>query len=255
MIYREFLVMRKALLWFFGILVALWILGLVMVLTQQHRGDNSTDLATMAVPSAWAVCIFASIFGVALGNASREPARVLWVVPSERWRSAMQILAVDALGMTVAFAGTMLVSVLFFVVLGLFMPAHLRGSFDWGITIQCLLFVYAVYGWSAVVGMLGRRVAYVGIASLPLLLLWDAFGSIGGVFGAALRAPIAANPFAVFTSGQIIANTQVRPGQMGAIAQSLLWMGNTWEAPVLAATALVACALAVALWQRSEVLA
>jgi len=252
MIYREFLVMRKALLWFFAILLAFWILGLILVVTQHDRGNTSTDLNAIAVPGAWAVAIFAAIFGVALGNGSREPARVLWVLPSERWKSALQILAVDAVGIVIAFAGTVALSVLFFVALGLFTPVWMRGSIDWGITLQSLLFVYAVYGWSSFAGMLGRRVAYLGIASLPFLLLWSSFAQMGGVFGAALRAPLAANPFAVYSSAFVIANEHVRPDKMGAVLQSLQWMGSTWEAPVLAATALVACAIAVALWQRAE---
>jgi hypothetical protein len=254
MIYREFLVMRKALLWYFGILIGLWIAGLALTITQQHTGDNNTDLGSIAVGGAWAVCVFAAIFGVALGNASREPARVLWVLPLERWKSALSVLAVDALGVAIAFVGSTILAVSFFLVLGLFLPSHLRGSIDWNVTFQSLLFVYAVYGWSAVVGMIGRRVAYVGIASLPLLLMWMMFGSMGGVFGTALRAPIAANPFAVYTSGFLVASPHEAP-HLGTIGQSLLWMANGWETPILAATALVACAIAVVLWQRSEVLA
>ncbi len=68
--------MRKAVLWFVGITTA-GTLVMAIVQLSQFRGHLSTDLNELHVPVAWVVTIFAAIFGVALGNASRGP----WETP------------------------------------------------------------------------------------------------------------------------------------------------------------------------------
>lgn len=257
MIYREFLVMRKALLWFVGCTTAS-MLVFVAVQLSQYRSHLYTDLNELHVPVAWVVTVFAAIFGVALGNASRGPARVLWVLPAKRWTLALQIFAVDAVGIIVAYAGVFVEAMLFFLIMGLFEPVSIRGSIDWAAVALSLLFIYAVYGWSAAVGMLGRRVAYCGIASLPLLLFWRMFAEAGGTFGEVLRAPIAANPYAVYEISFSIQRARWAAIHIESapdrLLRSLFWMGNTWEAPVLAMIAVLTCAIAVFLWQQAEVL-
>jgi len=258
-IYRELLVMRKALLWYFGIVIGLSILALIMMATASHRGTDNTDLQGISVPCAWMALIFAAIFGVALGNASREPARVLWVLPADRLRSALEVVGVDLVASAVAYAGTIAVSYVFFIADGLVRPVIHRGSIDWGLALEGLCLVWAVYGWSAVTGVLLRRIAYAGIVSFPFLLLWMMFGSMEGRFGELLRFPIATNPLAVFSNGfavEAIATHQFVPThrEMGEIVASLMWMGTTWETPLLLATAVAGCAIAVLVWRRAEVL-
>ncbi len=255
MIYREFLVMRKAVLWFVGITIAAMLIMVIVQLAQSHGGTLSTDLDELQVPVAWVVTVFAAIFGVALGNASRGPARVLWVLPVERWKQALQMFAVDALGIIAAYAGVFAGSILFFLIMGLFEPVRIRGSIDWAGVGQSLLFVYAVYGWSVMVGTIGRRVAYCGLASLPLLLFWLMFAQAGGTFGRLLRAPIAANPYAVYQVSLSLEHARIFVGLQSnhdVLSQSLFWMGTTWEVPLLVMTALLTCGIAMLLWQRAE---
>lgn len=255
MIYREFLVMRKAVSWFVGITTAAMLIMVVVQLSQSRGGTLYTDLNELQIPVAWVVTVFAAIFGVALGNASRGPARVLWVLPVERWKQALQVFAVDAIGIIVAYAGVFAGSILFFFIMGLFEQVRIRGSIDWAGVGQSLLFVYAVYGWSAMVGTVGRRVAYCGLASLPLLLFWLMFAGAGGVFGRLLRAPIAANPYAVYQISLEIhhaRNLVAIQSNPDRLLQSLFWMGSSWEVPILVMIGLLTCGIAMLLWQRAE---
>jgi hypothetical protein len=254
MTYREFLVMRKALLWFIGCTTGLMLLMVIVQFSQYRGGNLSTDLNELHVPVAWVVTIFAAIFGVALGNASREPARVFWVLPSERWKLALQIVAVDAAGIVVAYAGVLAAAVAFFLLAGLFEPANLRGSIDWAGVARSLVFVYAVYGWSALVGILGRRVAYCGLASLPFLLLWTMFSNVRGAFGELVRLPILVNPFSVYAMGFTLSHPATDLDKPMAHSLLRLAVAGGWETPILLATALLTCAIAVVLWQRAEVL-
>ena len=247
--------MRRAVLWFVGVTTAAMLIMVIVQVSQSRSGTLSTDLDELQVPVGWVVTVFAAIFGVALGNASRGPARVLWVLPVERWKLAVQTFAVDAVGIVAAYAGVFVGSILFFLIMGLFVPVQVRGSIDWGGVGQSLLFVYAVYGWSAMVGTIGRRVAYCGLASLPLLLFWLMFAGAGGIFGRLLRAPIAANPYAVYQISLELRHARTFVGIQSnpdRLLQSLFWIGSSWEAPVLVMIGLLTCGIAMLLWQRAE---
>jgi hypothetical protein len=246
--------MRKALAWFLGVLLALAVLLGLLARHSQSAGDVTNFISVALGP----VVIFASIFGVALGNASREPARVMWVLPLERWRAAVSIIAVDAVALIVAYAG--MIAIVFAC---LWLQTLVGGQInitwqlDWRFVLESLCFVYAVYGWCALVGMIGRRVAYFGIASSAILTLWGAFAESSGSLGWLLRSIIVANPFSVFNSGnqlRAFAKGVRHWGTHDPVTQSLIWMGSTWEIPMLIAIALATCAIAVWLWQRSEVL-
>lgn len=232
MIYRESLVMRKALAWFAGIVLAF------MLIVPATSHSNSIDYAGIANGSAWLAAIFASVFGVALGNGSREAARVLWVLPAPRWVLALQVIAVDLLGATAAFA---CVYVLLLAVAGLRFRMNPHGTLSATDIAMALAMVYGTYGWSTLVGMLGRRMAYCGTFALPALLIWMILAQSPSAMGAMLRAPLAANPFAVYNAGLIP-------------MPSLQWLGTTLATPVLTLIAVTTCGLAVALWQRAEVL-
>ena len=251
MMYREFLVMRKAVLWY-----AVVFLAIVIVATIASAGKHSstnTDLTGLVVPAGWCAAIFGAIFGVALGNASREPARIMWTLPTARWRSGLAIIGVDALGIVVAFIIPVVAAL---AILGLEYARGcnviVRWNLDWYLLVVTFAFVYASYGWSVVLGIVGRSVPYLGIVSLPALLLWEALSGSNGWFGDALRAPIAANPYAILAAFQALGTIHRPVGN--AMLEALAWMGTAWELPVLMATAVGTCAIAVVFWQRSQVL-
>ncbi len=245
MIYREYLVMRKAIAWFAGI-----VLVFMLIIPAASHSDvgveiNAMRYAEIANGAAWLAAIFASIFGVALGNASREAARVLWVLPAPRWKLALQVIAVDLSGATVAFA---CVCALYLAVARLRFGWNLYGTPSATDITMALATVYATYGWSALIGMLGRRMSYAGIIALPFLMIWMILAQSQSAATAILRAALAANPFAVYNAGLVAVSSA------GLDAwPSLQWLG-TQATPALFAIAVVTCGLAVALWQRAQVI-
>jgi membrane-bound metal-dependent hydrolase YbcI (DUF457 family) len=237
MIYREYLVIRKALAWFAGVL------AIVLVLVALSWRNGTSDYAGITVTSGWLAMLFASIVGVALGNGSREAARVLWVIPTERWKLALQVIAVDLAGVSVAF-------VLAFAGQGLTM--NMRGTVGAADIVMAVVMAYAVYGWSAVLGMLGRRMAYCGVISLPVLIAWFSAAQSPNALGGVLRAPVLANPLAVFNTTLAINGWQNHHFSLDPVSLSLQWLGTSWETPVLVAISAATCAVAVAVWQRAE---
>ena len=247
MMYREFLVMRKALAWFAAVLLAVALTGLVTRTIQV--GSTETEVAGIgiAASSGWVAAIFASIFGVALGNGSREAARILWVLPAPRWVLALQVIAVDLAGTTVAymFAYAIILSTL--LLAGLHVRAATIGTVDIAGIIMALAMSYATYGWSALAGMLGRRVPYCGIIALPALMIWMMLAQ-----SPVVRAASIANPFVVFNAGLVLKDWERHRFSLDPTTMSMQWLGAFWETPVLLAITLATCGLAVAVWQRAE---
>jgi hypothetical protein len=230
-IYRQFLVMRKALLWYFGIIVAAVAIFIVSVATRQTLmcGQNSSLSGLLSVSSATAV-IFPAIYGVGLGNASREGARVFWVLPQGRLRSALALICVDCLGsiaaLAITFAGTAIVMYVGIALqqTGCVVAKDLNAE---NIAVA-VGFPLAVYGWTALTGMLLRRVAYMGIVFLPIGLIWLGVSHMHNDLGALLQSIAFANPF------------------------NMLWPMMPLQ---LWGIAIVTLAIALALWQRAEVVA
>jgi hypothetical protein len=248
MIYRQFLAMRKGLLWFLVIVAGVAAIGVATQVSQGH-GHPQISLREVVMSSAWPCSMFAAVFGIGLANASRGPARIIWTLPAARWQLALQLLAIDAIGIAIALVVTCCVFYASFISMSGASGVH--GSLDWGTPFVALSFLFAVYGWSAIIGVLLRRVAFRAV-SFPLLLLWALFGQMGGVFGAILRAPIALNPFAILMN--VSGTIELRAAGGNLIGQSLAWMAGGWEIPMLLGTGLVLCAATVVLWQRAEVL-
>jgi hypothetical protein len=233
MIYRQFLVMRKALLWYAGILAgaAIFMIGSIAMGNTQLCGDR-TLLSSWAEGSGMAAMIFAAIYGVGLGNASREGARIFWVLPQGRLRAGLALLGVDMAGVIVAvalaFVGTC-------VVFGVGLPmqnSDCRVVNDLGLQKLgiALGFPLAVYGWCTLTGMLLRRVAYMGVVFLPVGLLWMLFAQQPHILGRFLHSIAFANPFTI-----------------NYAAASSVW--QVWGIVIVTLT------IALSLWQRAEVVA
>lgn len=248
MIYREYLVMRKAIAWYAIVLLALMLLQVITMRKTGATINFGNAVSTAGVLAAF----FAWIFGVALGNASREAARVLWVLPAERWKLALQLIGVDLIGVTVAFACEFAIMLLLIALASLRFKVGILITDSANEIILMLALVYATYGWSALLGMVVRRVPYCALISAPALAIWMTLAESHNTIGAMLRAPIVVNPIA--TVNTFIAVDAYRQSHAGldAVSTSLLWLGTTWETPVLFAVALVTCAAAVVLWQRAQ---
>jgi hypothetical protein len=248
MIYRELLVMRKALTWYFIVVFALCVWAVFWLWSYATPGSHSSiDVGFITGPIAWSVSVFPAIFGVALGNGSREASRVLWTLPVARWVFALRTIAVDLGAIVVAFAGTFVLALLVFAAQGLRQPVELRASIDWASVATAIAFLFALYGWAALTGMLGRRVPYLGIAAYPFLLVWWIFSNARGPIGDLLRTPLILNPAAVF------ATVGYRRPDLGALGNAVVSLGPAWQFSTLAAIFVLTCAASVYLWQRAEV--
>ncbi len=250
MIYREYLVMRKALAWFVAVLLAIMLIGLINGVIQV--APTQTDYAAIGVTSGWIAAIFASIFGVALGNGSREAARVLWVLPTARWKLALRVIVVDLAGTTVAFVCVYAAMLLLLKISDPHFRMETLGAVNAAGIVMALAMVYATYGWSALAGMLGRRVPYCGIFALPALWIWMIFAQSQSTLGSILRAPIVANPFTIFNAGLALNSWEHHRFTLDPVTSSLQRLGTVWETPVLIATAVATCGLAVLFWQRAQ---
>lgn len=248
MMYREFLVMRKALAWYAGIVVLIQVIGLMF----PPNGVQKVDYDDIAVTAGVFAGAFAWIFAVALGNGSRAAARVLWVLPAERWKVAMQVIAVDFAAIIVAF--------LWFCAcdfLTLQVPsekAQLVGVVRAADVALVLTGAFATYGWGALVGMLGRRMPYCGIIATPALAIWLTIAEQHFAISPFFRAPILANPFAVINTRTALAAWQQHHWAIDVVTKSLLWLGTRWETPVLCAITIATCGVAILLWQRAQVI-
>lgn len=248
MIYREYLVMRKALAWYASIVVVLAVITALMPpkgVTKLYYGDVAITAGAFAAAFGW-------IFGVALGNGSRQAARILWVLPAERWKIALQLIAVDLIGTTIAFAFAYLVELAPLATSGA--KVQFLGTVSPADIFLTLGLAYATYGWSTIIGMVGRRVAYFGIIAAPALAIWLTVAESSAPIAQILRAPIVANPFAVFNMRLAMNASAQFHSAFDRVTVSLQWLGTSWETPALFAIAAATCALAVVLWQRAQLI-
>lgn len=254
MIHREYLVMRKALAWYACIAFALMLLDFTGIHVAASDG-GIFDYATVVMTAGVFAAAFAWIFGVGLGNGSREAARVLWLLPQPRWKVALQLIAVDLVAVTVAYAIECAVMLVFFGFASLRSGVQIHGAAGIREILLTLALVYAMYGWSALVGMIGRRVPYCGLLAAPALAAWLTIAQSHTRIGNILRAPIVANPIAVFNTALAFAARQQYHNSVDGVSLSLQWLAPGWEAPVLFGIAIATCGLAVMLWQRAETIA
>ncbi len=252
MIYRQFLVMRKAVGIYVGSFFALLFLWMLYATISFGRDGTSGPLTELLPMAGWLTAFFGAAYGAGLGSGAREASRVLWVMPVPRWRSAMEIVAVDLAGMIVSFFGLIAAFVASFAVLAPFHHATLdiTWSLDPVRTIMWLGFAFAVYGWSAMAGMIVRRVPYVGIAVLPLFLFWDFLADGANSFSAFLRTIIVANPFSLVAYSDLPTNS---PHSL--LVQHLSWLTPPTVVELLAVIIIATVGLATVLWQRAQVLA
>lgn len=254
MIRREYLVMRKALAWYACIAFALVLLnftGTHMAAMEGGIFDYGTVVMTAGVFSA----VFAWIFGVALGNGSREAASVLWLLPQPRWKVALQLIAVDLAGVTAAYVIECALMLAFFAFASLRSGVQIHGAAAASGVFLTLALAYAMYGWSALIGMLGRRVPYCGLLAAPALAAWLTIAEAHARIADVLRGVAVANPIAVFNTAIAFSAHQQYRNSLDGVSRSLQWLASGWEAPVLIAISIATCGLAVILWQRAETIA
>jgi hypothetical protein len=240
MIYREFLVMRKAVPFAVGILFAIMMLiALVFGVVKNGHMSFAGDWGDFLVAAAWTDAFFAVIFAAALSSASRDSARVLWTIPKPRVIAALEMLVVDAAGLLVALGGFLLAIILPAYLLSLVGLAsfNVHGGIAPLDALWLYAFVLAMYGWAAMVGMAIRRVPYVCMATLPVLFVWLQVAQLHNEISDAFRRAGFLNPLIVL---QRVTSVPLTLG-----SSTLLLLG----------IALATIAVAVVMWNRAEVIA
>ncbi|MEO9262883.1 MAG: hypothetical protein ABI282_02220 [Candidatus Baltobacteraceae bacterium] len=256
MMYRQTFVMRRAVAWFTALLGALFFaaVGIQTLSHNQSRVSMTLDDSIFFV--CWAAGVFAVVYGAGLGNGSREAARVLWTIPKPRWKNALSVVFIDAMGLLCALVAGVLAT---YVVIALFsgpvrVEYMLTRGFSWMGLLIAALFLFALYGWSAVVGMLGRRMPYAGLLAYPLILLWSTFSNLPGKFGDLLRSILVANPLADYSYayGSLVAHA--KPSMLNPSMTALSHVQASNFPAILLAIGAVGCGIAIVLWTRSEIL-
>ena len=112
MYYAQVLKVSRALMWLAGILVA--ILGVIIAASAATGlyamplpSGCGTPIAALLAVASFSAAIFGSRFACTLSSENESHLAVAWTKPVSRARYVLSIMAVDAAGMTIAFAMTM----------------------------------------------------------------------------------------------------------------------------------------------------
>jgi hypothetical protein len=200
MAYVEFLRARRVLLWYFGIVIGLYLIGQISGLVANgahgHVGftidvgpdpvpgsspaphHSKSELPQLPLPisileyaTTFGAILVAAILGSAL-NRQRENLALAWTRPVSRERFALRVFAVDALAIAVTLGGTML----FCAVTTLRANAHFAWYADafalttlalgFGAALMTYALVAALTSWNLASGGLVSGLSLVGCAVL-----------------------------------------------------------------------------------------
>lgn len=255
MMYRQLLVVRKALVVLFAVTLALSLL-MAFANLSLHGADRFYSPLGFAllVLVAWSLAVFATIYGAAFAGTSREPACVLWLLPAPRWRLAAQAMAVDVVALVAAYA--LLVAVIYvpeIPVIGLRQVASMLAQVTWQQIVFALAFPLAIYGYSALLGVLLRRVAFAGLAVVPIGIVLALFARDPA--GGLLRALAPLDPIAVFTQSAKVPGLKLHVDGFASdrLAQSLHWLTPDIGIALLFLLGILSCAAAVGVWSRAQI--
>lgn len=253
MMYRQFLVMRKALMWLLiGALVFWgWFAVNNIFLKGSDRFNGTLDF-TLVTAVAWPLALFAALYGAAFSSMSREPARYLWTLPKPRWRSALEAIAADVTALAVAYIA--LAVIIYAPEVPVIGARPVFGMLS-HVSLQYALLAFALplaaYGYGAAVGMLFRRAPFVGVTTVPVFLLWMIFANDPA--DGFMRTFGVLNPFLVFTQANRLPQLHVSFGSR--VDAALHWITPDIGIAILVATTLICCTLTACLWSRAEVTA
>jgi hypothetical protein len=250
MVYKEFLLLRRGVLLFLGIFLALGI-----------AADASTHLAHSRVlirvteqlvfNASWITAIFAMIYGTSLGQESGEAARLALMRPISRAQAALVTLAMGAVSVAIVFIGG---SISYFLPYAITNGLNAFTTFpSWGqatisLSTAALLpigFALATYGATAAVAVISRRSLVPALLVAPVAVVIYLLSQIPGVQWINVM-----NPLAIFIAASNIAlNPALQHASYGVI-------GNV-DVPVdigiLFTMFVIYAAVAVFQWRRVEV--
>lgn len=257
MMYRQFLVMRKAV----PVLLAIGLIlsvSMAIANVSLHGSDRFYAPLSFALITliAWSLATFATIYGAAFAGTSREAARVLWVLPERRWRIAVQAMIVDVAAIVAACLGLIIVIYLpELPVVGVGQVTAMLAQVTWHDALFALAFPFAVYGCSALLGMLLRRAAFAGVATVPAGIAWAIFARDPAAGLLRTLAPL--DPVAVFIQSAKVRGLQLHVSGFTAdrLAHALQWLTPESGIAILLALGVAACAAAVTVWSRVQIMA
>jgi len=231
---------RKAVLVFLAIVAAVQI---IFTFVAAAHGKYHAEFRDMFPGGAWFTAVFASL--VAARHFGRSRPRT----------SALGTVVADLAAIVVATGLVIVVSTAVTQVMVYVFPATNTFSwlaFDWHIAAAPFFLPIAVYAWSAVLGVIGRRVPYGGVVTVPLLMIWYAVANMHNLVAAVLRIPVVANPMVIYAFDSFSTG---HPAEFSPLVGALSWLTPNLVIVVLTTIAFAGCALAVLLQnQRLELL-
>lgn len=234
---REWDTMRRAVLMFIGVVLVLDVA--FTVIASLYRPYHA-EFRDMFAGAAWFTASFATFFGLRLRNGARD------------WRSGVEIVAVDLVAITIATALVVAVQSAVAQASVYLFPANSYGwlTFDWHVGALPFFLPPAVYALSALVGYATRRLRFATLAVMPVLMGWYVLANTHNPFGKLLRIPIVANPAVIYAYGSFSTG---HPKEFAPLIRAVSWLTQDLAMAILAATALLGCTAAIALWNRTEV--
>jgi hypothetical protein len=176
MLYKETLVMRRAVLVFLGILFLVGCLNDYGM--HQYRGDTTEPLVRTSIfLMASLVAMFATIYGGGLGSEVTENGRLTLMRPVARVKYGLGVIAVDMAAIISAYFLGMVALYLPFVLtnglglIGASMHAPHEHVVDWKTFFLPIAFALACYGFVAFLAQIWRKTLIAVAVAWPIVIV------------------------------------------------------------------------------------
>ena len=252
----EFYRMRRALLWYAGILVAIVILNVALGNHTKVSVDGQTaSLRGVTFPlllggpiAMFCAAILSTVAALAL-NRENSTLEIAWTKPIARGTIALRYILIDVAAIVIAFV---LAWVAIFIILAR-LGAAFVSSPDLFITIALSLGVALMwYGLLLVLtaGLSSRAALIVGLAWPVAAVLGNIQNVFGGVLGAAIHVLNVVNPFSYISGFSASSDSSGHPTT--TTIHSAWAYSNDARTAIVWSFFVIFCALATVIWSRRE---
>ncbi len=199
MYYKEFLLLRRALIVFFAIVLAL---GILQNLATLGKGRQHIDISELLLfTSAWLAAIFGAIYGTSIGQECSDNARFALMRPISRWRSALNTFGPGIGAVVLALVCSAVIFEIPSVLIGgvhIISNAH---GYGWIEILFPLGLALAFYAAGALASTFSRRSVGIAFFPFPIAAFLYVFSFTPGGIHQVLEKLNFINPFAYYISG------------------------------------------------------